>query len=71
MLKVVKINKDRGYGNGLWEVLSTSSRPDEYRLKSLDTGKQMSLYIVHCFEDMETRRKSFSLQKERANKIGR
>ena len=71
MLKIVKINADRGYGNGMWEVLSFFSRPDEYKLKSLDTGVQMNLYNIHCYEDMETRKKTVSMREERASKVGR
>ena len=74
MVKVVKIHKDRGYGDGMFEVLSSTDH--EVKLQELMPGglvklPVISLYKVHIFEDIHTRRKGFELQRGRAEKIGR
>jgi hypothetical protein len=71
-MKIVKINKDRNFGNGIFKVIGEDT--NHYKLVQLEgqgTKEVITLYKFHCFEDMETKLKSASLQKETANKIGR
>ncbi len=53
--KYVKIHSGRGYGNGIYKVLSAGS--EEYTLKAEtnDIGfKTFKIYKAHCFVDKET-----------------
>ena len=71
MVKIVKIYRDRGYGDGMFEVIKEIG--DEVLLQELYRSEIIStrLYKLHTYEDMDTRRKGFALQRERAAKIGR
>lgn len=64
-MKYVKINKDRGYGNGIFKVIAETN--NEYSLKSIDSGVQISIYKALCHTDSETIR----FQIEQAKKIGK
>ena len=68
MLKLVKVNKDRMFPEGLWEVLSETR--GEYQLQHLATGKKITISIVHTYRDYETAMALTKLRKERAAKIG-
>lgn len=69
MLKIVKVNKDRGFFDGCYEVLSENTL--EYQLKHIQTGKKITLYKCHCYHDRETIQTTCSLRRERAESIGR
>ncbi len=54
--KYVKIHKSRGYGNGIYRVLSSLDK-DQYILKEETTNlgfKTFAIYKAHCYTDMET-----------------
>lgn len=72
MMKIVKINKDRGYGDGFFKVIGEDSV--HYRLVPLEGPKLkevIQLFKCHCFENGETMRLGHKLQREAAAKIGR
>jgi len=66
---VVKIHKDRGYGDGMFLVVREDHR--EYVLKPIGGGAQFNLYKAHTYQDLETKRVGFEMRKARAQKIGR
>jgi hypothetical protein len=70
MIQIVKVNRDRGYGDGLWEVLQ-SKNSSEFNLQNLETKQKLTLFRVHRYTDGDTLRAQIRLQKERAAKIGR
>lgn len=71
MVRIVKVHKDRGYGDAMFEVIK--EKDNEVVLQQLYRPEIISvvLYKIHIYEDEQTRRKSLELQRERANKIGR
>lgn len=69
---IVKISRDRGYGDSLWKVLSSDNV--HYNLENLESGKKITLYKVHTYPDMECIRARIALKKdkvEEAKKIGK
>ena len=70
MKKVVKINRERGYGNQMWLVLYSFDSL-AYRLRSIDNRKeQITMFKAHCYEDLETRKMSFQIMEDQAKKLG-
>ena len=55
MLQVVKIFPAYGFGSECWEVMPKFSSNEEYRLKNINTGHQMSINKKFCYEDRETK----------------
>lgn len=64
----VRINKERGYGDDMWQVLGFNYA--EYQLKNVRTNEVIELYIAHTYKDLETVRRSIKEFMDRANKIG-
>lgn len=50
--RFVKIDPSRGYGEGVWEVLS--EQRDQYQLKAVSDGKRITIYKAHCYTDQDT-----------------
>lgn len=69
MIKIVRINKDRGYPDRMYQVMRVDH--NQYVLKPLDSGEQFMLYIAHTYEDIETKKKGFELTRVRSEIIGR
>lgn len=63
----VRINKERGYGDDMWQVLGFTH--NEYQLKNVRTNEVIELYIAHTYKDIHTVRRSVQEFMDRANKI--
>lgn len=64
----VRIKKEQGRGDGMWQVLAFTDR--EYQLRSVDDNTRINLYIAHTYKDIHTVRRSIKEFMDRANKIG-
>ncbi len=54
--RYVKILGNRGYGNGIYQVMciTDSGLEQSYSLRSVTSGDRVEIYKVHCYTDKET-----------------
>lgn len=64
----VKVNSSRGLPVGPWKVLGTDSQ--HYTLQHPTSKEKLHLYIVHMFEDLETKRLGFEARKAFSDTLG-
>jgi hypothetical protein len=67
-LRFVRVNPDRGYGDGMFTVVAEhgSGRGLTYEF---DTGDR--IFAAHCYEDSSTRRATSERKRGIAESIGR
>jgi len=64
----VRIHTSRGYGTGLFRVIKET--PREYVVQPDDGGDPFSIYIVHTYQDLISKRRTQESKREEARKIG-
>jgi len=66
MIQIVKIQLDRGYGNGLWQVASEDH--EHYNLHPVVPDPKLPytlhLYKAHCYVDAECTKKRMELMRK-------
>lgn len=71
-MKFIKVRKPHDErGKGIYWIIEEKS--SEYLLVNDPSDKHRTafpLFKIHCFEDMETVRKTIAYRRERASKIG-
>lgn len=66
----VRIRTDRGYGDGMWQVIKETGHGSgrEYTLRS-ETGEVVNIYTALTYQDAECHRKRIEEKRQEVNKL--